>query len=188
MSSFAKSLKSWKIIPLVVFMVLATFLWRGLNLQPNELPSVKIGKKLPYFKLPLVIDVNTKIKKKYLSSNDLKNSVFLLNVWSSWCVACTQEQAFLLQLSQSGIKIYGLNYKDDIGSARKWLREWGNPYILSGNDAAGMVGINLGVYGSPETFLIDKHGVIRFRYPGILNEVVWNKEFLPLLTRIEQEI
>jgi cytochrome c biogenesis protein CcmG/thiol:disulfide interchange protein DsbE len=187
MKHLLEPLLSWKIIPLIVFIILAVFLWRGLNLQPNELPSVKVGKKLPQFRLPLVIESNTEIKKKYLSSNEFKNSVTLLNVWSSWCMACTQEQAFLLKLSQSGIKIYGLNYKDNIDSALKWLREWGNPYVLSGNDYDGTVGINLGVYGSPETFLIDKHGVIRFRYPGILNEFVWNKEFLPLLKLIEQE-
>jgi cytochrome c biogenesis protein CcmG, thiol:disulfide interchange protein DsbE len=176
-------LLSWKILPLVFFVALVIFFWKGLDLKPQELPSTNIGKKIPDFQLQAL---GTNVSDKVFSSKELRGKPILLNVWSSWCAACTEEQAFLLKLADSGQVIYGLNYKDQADSAMKWLKEWGNPYLLSGNDSDGLVGINLGVYGAPETFLLDKYGVIQYRHAGILNEEIWQQRFVPLLKQLEK--
>lgn len=166
----------WRIIPFVVFLMLVIFFARGLSLDPQRLPSVKLGKALPAFRLPIVGD-----EQSVLTPADLHGQVVLLNVWASWCAACTDEQLFLLQLAREGVVIYGLNYKDNPGDAKKWLSEWGNPYRLIGSDIEGKTAIDLGVYGAPETFLVDKAGIIRYRHVGVLNALIWKKEFLPLI-------
>ncbi|MDF1758645.1 MAG: DsbE family thiol:disulfide interchange protein [Legionellaceae bacterium] len=171
----------WRVIPLVLFLIIGLFLWKGLSLKPQELPSTQVGKTLPVFQLQ---NLNSDSEVKFTSSM-LQGKTMLLNVWSSWCEACTEEQAFLLKLADRGVVIYGLNYKDKVSSARQWLQDWGNPYLASGSDVDGMVGFDLGVYGAPETFLIDKYGVIKYRYPGILNENVWQDKFLPLIKKLE---
>ena len=171
----------WRLIPFAVFTLLVLFFWRGLSLDPQQLPSVQIGKPLPLFRLPTLGN-----KQVELTSADLKGQVFLLNVWASWCYACTIEQLFLLQLKQDGVTIFGLNYKDKTDDASKWLTEWGNPYKLVGEDVAGKVAIDLGVYGAPETFLVDKAGIIRYRHVGVLNADVWQQYFLPLIKQLEQ--
>ena len=171
----------WRIIPFIVFMLLVTFFWRGLSLDPQHLPSVQLGKPLPLFRLPTVGE-----KQKELTSAALHGQIVLLNVWASWCAACTDEQLFLLQLARQGIVIYGLNYKDNPDDAKKWLAEWGNPYRLVGADVDGKVAIDLGVYGAPETFLVDKKGTIRYRHAGVLNAMIWQQEFLPLIKQLEQ--
>ena len=171
----------WRIIPFIVFMLLVTFFWRGLSLDPQHLPSVQLGKPLPLFRLPTVGE-----KQKELTSAALYGQIVLLNVWASWCAACTDEQLFLLQLARQGIVIYGLNYKDNPDDAKKWLAEWGNPYRLVGADVDGKVAIDLGVYGAPETFLVDKKGTIRYRHAGVLNAMIWQQEFLPLIKQLEQ--
>ena len=169
-------MSKWRILPLVLFAGLAFFLWRGLSLDPKKLPSAQIGRVLPSFSIP-VLGENGKL----VQSSELIGHYFLLNVWASWCSACIEEQVFLLQLSHKGIPIYGLNYKDDPEQAQKWLAEWGNPFQRIGVDKTGKVGIDLGVYGAPETFLIDEKGIIRFRHVGVLDAKSWNNEFLPLL-------
>lgn len=113
--------------------------------------------------------------------------IALLNVWASWCAACVDEQVFLMQLSREALPIYGLNYKDKTNDARRWLSEWGNPYKAIGEDKAGKVAIDLGVYGAPETFLIDKKGLIRYRHVGVLDEKAWLSDFLPLIKRLQDE-
>lgn len=163
-----------RLIPLLFFAVLSFFLWRGLSLEPQKLPSAQIGRVLPHFSIPVLGLVGKK-----LTSSSLQDQVFLLNVWASWCSACVEEQVFLLQLAREGIPIYGLNYKDSPKSAQKWLHEWGNPFRQVGIDRKGKVAIDLGVYGAPETFLIDAHGVIRLRHVGILDEKTWKHDFLP---------
>ncbi len=172
----------WRIIPLIVFVLLVIFLGRGLSLDPQHLPSAQLGKPLPQFRLPtLGGDEQTD-----LTPTVLHGQVALLNVWASWCAACTDEQFFLLQLAREGVAIYGLNYKDNIEDAKKWLAEWGNPYRLVGADLDGRVAIDLGVYGAPETFLVDKEGMIRYRHVGVLNAMIWQRDFLPLMKTLEQ--
>ena len=168
----------WRLAPFFVFLVLAMLFWRGLALDPHHLPSVKIGRSLPSFTLK-------SLSEETLTSSSMVGHVSLLNVWASWCMACADEQTVLMQLAKQGVSIYGLNYKDSVDNAREWLGEWGNPYQQIGVDADGKVGINLGVYGTPETFLIDKQGIIRFRYAGPMTLPIWEKEFLPRIQALE---
>lgn len=169
----------WRLGPFIIFIVLALFLWRGLSLEPQTLPSVQVGKSLPDFQLPMLG------KEQVFTSLLLKGQIALLNVWASWCSACKEEQVFLMQLSQENIPIYGLNYKDTTEEAKRWLGEWGNPYRAIAEDKEGKVAIDLGVYGTPESFLIDKKGVIRYRHVGVLTQTVWQNEFLPLILRLQ---
>ncbi|WP_454784080.1 DsbE family thiol:disulfide interchange protein [Legionella sp. WA2024007413] len=171
----------WKVIPIALFLLLCVFLWRGLSLNPHELPSVQLGKALPEFSLPQLQDPNS-----FFNSNQLRDQVLLLNVWASWCAACIDEQVFMLQLAREGIPIYGLNYKDKANDALRWLEQWGNPYKLIIQDQDGKVAIDLGVYGAPETFVVDKKGVIRYRHAGVLTQEVWLKEVLPLIKQLDQ--
>jgi cytochrome c biogenesis protein CcmG, thiol:disulfide interchange protein DsbE len=172
----------WKAVPILLFLVISVFLWRGLSLDPHHLPSVQLGKQLPSFALPELENPSI-----LFHSHQLRGTVSLLNVWASWCAACVEEQVFLLQLARQDVPIYGLNYKDDSSQARHWLKQWGNPYKNSVNDTQGTVAIDLGVYGAPETFIIDKKGVIRYRHAGILTQALWIKEMLPLIKELEQQ-
>ena len=171
----------WPMIPLFIMMVLVVFFWRGLSLHPNELPSTRIGHALPWFELPKLGDSSSKA-----TPLDMKGHVVLLNVWASWCSACVDEQWFLLTLAQQGVLIYGLNYKDNDKAARHWLKKWGNPYRMVFADTTGRVAMDLGVYGAPETFLVDKTGVIRYRHVGSMTPDVWEKELLPRMVRLEK--
>lgn len=173
----------WKALPIVLFLVLSLFLWRGLSLNPHELPSVQLGKPLPAFLLPQLNQPSV-----LMHSNELRGQVFLLNVWASWCAACIEEQVFLMQLARKGVLIYGLNYKDDATNARLWLKQWGNPYTQIMSDVSGKTAIDLGVYGAPETFLIDKKGIIRYRHAGIIDEALWQKEIAPLMQKLERQV
>ncbi len=172
----------WKVIPIVLFLLLSIFLWRGLSLDPRHLPSVQLGKSLPVFTLPQLQEPNSTF-----SSTQLRNQVVLLNVWASWCAACIDEQVFMMQLAREGVPIYGLNYKDKAEDAVQWLAQWGNPYKLVVQDSEGKTAIDLGVYGAPETFVIDKKGIIRYRHVGIMNQEAWSKDILPLMKKLEQE-
>ena len=167
-------MNKWRLIPLLFFAGLSLFLWRGLSLEPQRLPSAQIGRVLPAFSIPVL-----GAEGKKLTTDSLRGHVFLLNVWASWCSACVDEQVFLLQLARDGILIYGLNYKDSPKAAKQWLHEWGNPFQQVGIDGKGKVAIDLGVYGTPETFLVDAEGVIRLRHVGILDEKIWENDFLP---------
>lgn len=164
----------WGILPFAVFVLLSLFLWRGLSLDPHELPSVKVGQKLPGFNLPTLFN-----SQASLTSDNMAGQVALLNVWASWCHTCNEEQVFLLQLAREGLPIYGLNYKDNPKHAKAWLSEWGNPYREIGVDPKGKLAIDLGVYGAPETFLVDVDGVIVYRHTGALDKKAWQEEFLP---------
>lgn len=171
----------WRIVPIILFLVLCGFLWRGLSLDPHNLPSVKLGKEIPLFTLPQLLN-----KGSSFSSSQLRNHVVLLNIWASWCAACVEEQVFMLQLAREGVPIYGLNYKDETANALQWLQQWGNPYKLIAQDIKGSVAIDLGVYGAPETFVIDKKGIIRHRHIGVMNQEVWLKEIQPMMKKLEQ--
>ncbi len=171
----------WRSLPFLVFAVLVIFFWRGLSLDPHELPLAKLGKPLPPFQLLALMEGNPAFTPALL-----RGHVTLLNVWASWCAACTDEQFFLMQLAREGVVIYGLNYKDNPKEARAWLGEWGNPYKSVGVDVDGKVAIDLGVYGAPETFLIDKVGIIRYRHAGILTEDIWKREFVARIQLLEK--
>lgn len=170
----------WRLAPFVIFLMLGFFLWRGLSLDPSHLPSMKVDKPVPNFKLPVLNDPSS-----YLTPSEFKGKISLLNVWASWCRACIEEQSFLLELSHSGVVIYGFDYKDEPGNAKKWLEEWGNPYKAIGSDISGRAAIDLGVYGAPETFLIDSQGVIRYRHVGVMDETIWERDFKPRISLLE---
>lgn len=171
----------WRVIPLIIFSLLIGLFWRGLFLDPQNLPSAQIGKSLPPFTLPQLGK-----DQAQFSTSMVKGQASLLNVWASWCAACAEEQPFLLHLARDGIAINSLNYKDNPDDALHWLAEWGNPYTLVGADSDGKVAMSLGVYGTPETFLIDKTGKILYRHAGIMNDTVWKQAFLPRLQQLEQ--
>lgn len=159
------------LLPLVLFLGIAAFLYRGLFLDPAELPSALIGKPFPAFSLPAVEEPGRK-----LTVEDLKGKPSLVNVWATWCVSCKVEHPVLNELARRGVNIVGVNYKDDNASALKWLKEFHNPYQLNIRDERGSLGLDLGVYGAPETFLIDRHGIIRHKFVGVIDERVWREQ------------
>ena len=169
------------LIPLAVFIVLVGFLAIGLKLNPREVPSPLIDKPAPAFQLTRLDD-----PARTISLEDLRGKVWLLNVWASWCVACLQEHPVLVDFSRSGlVPIYGLNYKDKSDAATAWLGKNGNPYTLSIVDADGRVGIDYGVYGVPETFVIDQQGVIRYKQIGPVTPEVLNDTIIPLVRKLQ---
>ncbi len=170
------------LIPLIVFVVMAGFLAIGLKLDPREVPSPLIGKPAPAFDLPQLAAPDQR-----LAAKDLRGQVWLLNVWASWCVACRQEHPLLVELGKTGqVKLYGLNYKDRRDDALGWLNNFGNPYLKSMSDTDGLVGIDYGVYGVPETFVIDKQGVIRYKQIGPVTPESLRDTLLPLVAQLEQ--
>jgi cytochrome c biogenesis protein CcmG/thiol:disulfide interchange protein DsbE len=169
-------------LPLIGFLVLLWFLWRGLGNDPSLLPSVLIDQPLPAFQAPTLSDPG-----KTVSSDDLKGEIALLNVWATWCPSCRAEHEMLNKLANQGVAIYGVNYKDDRELALNWLERLGNPYRFNIDDSAGQLGIDLGVYGAPETYLLDARGIIRYRRVGAVDDRVWREEFLPRIQMIEGE-
>lgn len=169
-------------IPLVLFILLVGFLAVGLRRDPHEVPSPFIGKPAPTFQLAQLRDPG-----KTFSAADMRGKVWLLNVWASWCVTCRDEHPLLLQYARSGaLPIYGLNYKDKREDALSWLAELGDPYVLSVSDSDGRVGIDYGVYGAPETYLIDRDGIIRFKQIGPVTPDIWEKTILPLAQQLNK--
>lgn len=176
-------LKLKYLLPLLLFIVLAVFLAIGLRLNPKDIPSPLIGKPAPAFSLPVLADPG-----RNLGVADMKGRVWLLNVWASWCVSCRQEHPLLLELAKRKIAaIIGLNYKDEADAASNWLQRLGNPYDASVMDADGRIGIDYGVYGVPETFVVDKAGVVRYKHTGPIEPGDIESIFLPLLQQLEQE-
>lgn len=169
------------LFPLLAFLALAGLLYKGLSLDPKKVPSPLIGKPAPAFSLPLLA-----APEKQLTENDLSNQVSLLNVWATWCGACRQEHPVVMQLAKSGVPIYGLNYKDKRPEAKLWLQRFGNPYRANAFDEDGRVGIDWGVYGAPETFIIDKQGIIRHKHIGPLTTEVVNREIMPLIRQLQE--
>ncbi|EQM78062.1 DsbE family thiol:disulfide interchange protein [Stutzerimonas stutzeri] len=170
------------LLPLAIFLIVAVFLYRGLFLDPTELPSALIGKPLPSFSLPSVED-----SQRLITAEDIKGKPALVNVWATWCVACKVEHPVLNQLAKQGVTIYGVNYKDDNAAAQKWLREFHDPYQLNISDAQGSLGLDLGVYGAPETFIVDKQGIIRHKYVGVIDERVWREQLAALYQELMEE-
>jgi cytochrome c biogenesis protein CcmG/thiol:disulfide interchange protein DsbE len=170
------------LIPLLLFVVLVGFLAIGLNRDPHELPSPLIGKPAPAFEIPQLEQEN-----KTFSPESLKGQVWILNVWASWCVACREEHPMLLELSKAQIApLIGLDYKDQREDALAMLARQGNPYTLSAFDGNGRVGINYGVYGVPETYVIDKAGIIRFKHIGPITTEILNQKIYPLIRELKK--
>ena len=175
-------MKARFLIPLAIFLVLVGFLAVGLGLKPSEVPSPLIGKPAPEFTLPKLADPS-----KSFSPADMKGQVWLLNVWASWCVACKQEHPVLMDLAKMNLlPIIGLDYKDQRDPALEFLRRGGDPYLLSAVDETGRVGIDYGVYGVPETFLIDKEGIIRYKHIGPITPKSLQETILPLVAQLKQ--
>lgn len=172
---------SWFLIPLLVFAVLVFFLARGLTKDPSYVPSPLVGKPAPTFNLPQLHDA-----KLSFAPEDLQGRVWLLNVWASWCVSCREEHPVLVNFARThgDVPLIGLDYKDQRNDAIAWLKQHGNPYVLSVFDADGRVGIDYGVYGVPETYVIDQAGVIRYKHVGPLTPDVVKNVIDPLLVTL----
>ena len=170
------------LIPLGIFLVLVIFFAVGLQLDPREVPSPLIDKPAPAFDV-----VQLHEPDKRIGADQLRGQVWLLNVWASWCVACRSEHPHLVDLArQNLVPIYGLNYKDERDDALRWLQQFGDPYTVSAHDLDGRVGLDYGVYGVPETFLIDKQGVIRYKHIGPVDPDVINNTIMPMVRQLQQ--
>jgi cytochrome c biogenesis protein CcmG/thiol:disulfide interchange protein DsbE len=168
------------LIPLLIFVVLLVFLVIGLQLKPREVPSPFIGKPAPSFSLPVLGK-----EQSAFSPDQMQGKVWILNVWASWCVACREEHPLLVDFAKSqSTPLIGLDYKDKPEDAIRWLKEHGNPYALSVVDLKGQVGIDYGVYGVPETFVIDKTGLIRLKHIGPLTPQAIEEKILPLIQKL----
>ncbi len=170
-------------IPVLVFFALAIMLWRGLYLDPRTLPSVLIDKPLPEFSLPTVESTTTLVSKA-----DLPDEPFLLNVWGSYCLPCLQENPILMAAAEKDlVPIVGINYKDKPTLALLWLDDNGSHFVFSVMDENGRLGIDLGVYGAPETFVVDGNGVIRYKHIGVIDYEAWEDEILPAIAAVKAE-
>jgi cytochrome c biogenesis protein CcmG/thiol:disulfide interchange protein DsbE len=168
----------WRfIIPIGLFAALVVFLFIGLSRDKETLPSPLIGKAVPQFELPRVDDPAQKF-----SNRELAGKPYVVNIWGSWCVACREEHAALMEIAQRGeIPLVGLNWKDELPLAQRWLQALGNPYVVSAFDPEGNVGIDFGAYGAPETFLVDARGIIVYKFVSPMTIEIWEREFLPRL-------
>lgn len=167
------------VLPLVAVIILIGFLVIGLTRgDPRALPSPFIGRPAPQFELPNLKDLSVTV-----ASADFAGQFALVNVWATWCVQCRAEHQFLLDLAaEKSIPIYGINWRDTRPEALRWLQQLGDPYVASGFDGDGVVGIDWGVYGAPESFLVDAEGIVRYKQLGPLNWEIWERDFLPLIT------
>jgi cytochrome c biogenesis protein CcmG/thiol:disulfide interchange protein DsbE len=173
------SLKKTYLIPLICFITLGIFFARGLRLNPREIPSALLNQPAPSFSLPQLVDTD-----KQLTNKMFLGHVSLLHVWASWCSTCAAEHPFIMDLARTyHIPMYALDYKDDRQKALHFLSQYGNPYQAIGFDKDGTVSINFGVYGTPETFLIDSQGIIRYKHVGPMTQETWNNEILPLIRK-----
>lgn len=159
------------------------FLWRGLSLDPHKLPSALLNKPVPSFRLTTLQN-----EYQFFTDKNLKGQVALLNVWASWCESCQEEHSTLLEIAHDNdVSLYGLDYKDTRAAAVTMLQQFGDPYKMVGFDGNGNVAIDWGVYGTPETFVIDKNGIIRYKYIGPLTDAVWVNELLPLIKDLQKK-
>ncbi len=176
-------MKTRFVIPIVVFAVLVVFLGIGLKLDPRKVPSPFIGKPAPEFSLPSLHNVHAN-----LSTQDFTGSVWVLNVWASWCVACRAEHEVLQDLASEDLApVIGLNYKDHPNDAKRWLRQLGDPYQASAVDADGKAGIDWGVYGVPETFVIDQQGIVRYKHIGPITTEDLHETIIPLVKTLKEK-
>ncbi|PTD95064.1 DsbE family thiol:disulfide interchange protein [Pseudothauera lacus] len=175
-------MKAKFLVPLVIFLALAGFLAYGLKLNPREVPSPLVGKPAPAFSV-----AQLQAPEASFSSADMRGQVWLLNVWASWCVSCRQEHPLLVELGRRGVvPVVGLNYKDGRADALDYLVRHGNPYTTIAVDPEGKVGFDYGVYGTPETFLIDREGVIRYKHIGPLTREHFERVLMPMITELSR--
>jgi cytochrome c biogenesis protein CcmG/thiol:disulfide interchange protein DsbE len=175
-------MKAKFLIPLALFGVLVVFLGVGLGLDPREVPSPLVNKPAPAFKVPQLEQPELQF-----SAEDMKGQVWLFNVWASWCVACRQEHPVLMQFaSQKLVPIIGLDYKDQRKDALGVLKRSGNPYDINAFDGDGRVGIDYGVYGVPESYVIDKAGIIRYKHIGPISAEALEKTIIPLINELKK--
>lgn len=168
-------------LPLLIFIPLALLLVKALELNPQELPSALLDKPVPDFQLRSLQEPD-----RTLTRADLLGQKMLLNVWASWCPSCRVEHPWLLKLArEQGVRIVGLNYKDELNAALGWLQRFEDPYVFNIYDVEGRLGLDLGVYGAPETFVVDSKGIIRFKHVGVINQAVWQETLLPVLESID---
>jgi cytochrome c biogenesis protein CcmG/thiol:disulfide interchange protein DsbE len=171
------------LLPFIAFVVLGVFLYIGLQLNPKDIESTRIDKAAPSFAVTTVLDEN-----KMLSSEDFKGKVSIFNTWASWCVSCRQEHPLLMEIAQqTDIPIYGLNFKDELADAQSVLNTTGNPYIVSGFDPKGRVGMDWGVRATPETFIVDQQGIVRYKHTGPLTVKILTQTILPLIKQLRAE-
>jgi len=169
-------------LPLALFVAVVAFLYLGLGRDPTLVPSPLVGKPVPEFELESLSD-----PARMVTRRDLTGRVALVNAWATWCVSCRHEHPVLVRIADEvGIPVYGLNYKDERPEALAWLARLGDPYVLSAFDPAGRVGIDFGVYGLPETFIVDAEGVIAHKHVGPITPEVWNEELLPIVRRLRE--
>lgn len=165
-------------IPLGIFVVMAAFLWAGLGKDPSYLPSALIDRPMPNFELTVLKKSG---EKELITPSTLAGEPYLLNVWATWCPSCLHEHPYFLKLAEQGVNIVGLNYKDEADKALDWLDRYGNPYSTVIYDPDGRLGLDLGVYGAPETFVVDASGTIRYKHVGVVNDKVWKSHLAPLM-------
>ena len=169
------------LIPVLIFAGLVAFFAIGLKRDPRYIPSPLIGKPAPAFELSAVEDPARKV-----SSRDFQGRMYVVNVWGTWCVGCREEHATLLEIARSNVvPIVGLNWKDELPLAQQWLQQLGNPYVATAFDPEVRVGIDWGVYGAPETFLVDGNGVVQYKHIAPLTMEVWQREFLPRIRQAQ---
>ncbi len=170
-------------IPVLLAVTLGIVLFAGIGKDPNKLESALIGKPVPEF---VLADLHN--PEVQLGPEVFRGQVSLLNVWGTWCPACRDEHGDLVWLAeQQGIRIVGLNYKDERELALQWLDRLGDPYQVSLYDPRGELGFDLGVYGAPETYVIDPDGIVRFRHVGVVNEKVWREELEPVVRKFRED-
>jgi cytochrome c biogenesis protein CcmG/thiol:disulfide interchange protein DsbE len=168
--------------PILILVVLVGFFYNGLHRDPTLIPSPLIGKPAPEYDLPLLLEPG-----QTLGTEKLKGKVYLLNIWATWCAACLDEHDNLLEIArQNVVPIYGLNLKDDPEMAKAWLEQLGNPYTATVVDTDGRVSIDWGVYGAPETFLVDQNGIIIHKLIAPMTMRVWREDFLPLIRQLQE--
>lgn len=169
--------------PLIIFVLIAVFLGIGLKLDPREVPSPLIGKPAPAFNLPSLY-----APEKTVQPDDFKGQVWLMNVWATWCASCRAEHETLVRFNrQNLVPIVGLNYKDESVAAKQWLTNLGNPYLINAFDENGRVAIDWGVYGAPETYVIDKQGIVRHKHTGPVDMEVLNSKIIPLVETLQAQ-
>lgn len=167
------------ILPLLIFVVISGILWKGLRQDPHQLPSTRINKPMVEFHYPTLAN-----SSQFISNQVFIGQVSLLNVWATWCISCQAEHAVLMAIADSKkVAVYGLNYKDTRNAAQLWLKKWGNPYQEVIFDEEGRLGIDLGVYGTPETFVVDAKGVIRYKHIGPISPTIWREELEPMVRK-----
>lgn len=169
-------------LPVLLAVALGVILYNGIGKDPSHLDSALIGHPVPAFKLPLLQQPD-----KTVGPEQLKGRPILLNVWATWCPTCEMEYPYLKQLASQGVYIVGVDYKDDPDQAKQWLEKRGNPYAYVIQDAKGTLGFDLGVYGAPETFLIDANGIVRYRQVGAIDSQAWNDKIKPLIEKLGRE-